>query len=131
MLLASSHEPINCHSSAKQAAAAASVPRGMHATFGTLCRAIVVLSERVEYTVQRALFRSLGTALGGAVAVAVLLHSAPVCCLAVRVTLAFKLLGELEFVSNGCPSRIKAVGNCCSGLHIYSAAARSRVQAAA
>ena len=29
------------------------------------CRAIVVLSERVEYTVQRALFRSLGTAIGG------------------------------------------------------------------
>lgn len=29
------------------------------------CSAVVVLSERVEYTVQRALFRSLGTALGG------------------------------------------------------------------
>ena len=63
------------------------------------CSAIVVLSERVEYTVQRALFRSLGTALGGAVS-----NTAAVLLLSLLVALR-SALSHYTASAGSCPDR--------------------------
>jgi hypothetical protein len=64
------------------------------------CSAIVVLSERVEYTVQRALFRSLGTALGGDVTACMFALLLPCASLGIcPLTGILTLSGELSLMT--------------------------------